>query len=281
MKPIGNFCCLATLIGDGEEASTVMLVLLAALESPEDEVFLWMFFLMNKPVLRQPFTSLPRLDFDRLPRPAVELFRFDLNQLKKLCTVLRLPDVWITKHRFRTTSLEGLGILCRRLSYPNCWCDLTLLFGRNEAELREIFMEFLDFLYSRFQKMIKGIDWNRVENHLERFAQAIHQKGAPLETVIGFIDGNARKIYRPTRFQRCFSGHKRIHALKFQSIVTPDGLILHLFGPVEGRRHDKFCFANLILILYLMTKDVRDIIYMEIQLTFLEATCFVDSRDLG
>lgn len=39
--------------------------------------------------------------------------------------------------------------------------------------------------------------------------------------------------------QRVFyNGHKRVHALKYQSIVTPDGLISHLYGPIEGRRHD-------------------------------------------
>lgn len=26
--------------------------------------------------------------------------------------------------------------------------------------------------------------------------------------------------------------------LKFQSIVTPDGLLFHLVGPIEGRLHD-------------------------------------------
>lgn len=35
-----------------------------------------------------------------------------------------------------------------------------------------------------------------------------------------------------------FNGHKRSHALKFQAVTTPDGLILHAYGPVEGRRHD-------------------------------------------
>ena len=28
------------------------------------------------------------------------------------------------------------------------------------------------------------------------------------------------------------------HALKFQAVTAPDGLITQLFGPVEGRRHD-------------------------------------------
>jgi nuclease HARBI1 len=56
-----------------------------------------------------------------------------------------------------------------------------------------------------------------------------------------FIDGTARRICRPSRDQDiCYSGHKKYHALKYQSIVTPDGLIVHLFGPVEGSRHDAF-----------------------------------------
>eukprot|EP00117_Sycon_ciliatum_P003379 scpid80237/ scgid8199/ len=33
------------------------------------------------------------------------------------------------------------------------------------------------------------------------------------------------------------SGHKREHRLKYQAIMTPCGLIAHLFGPMEGRRH--------------------------------------------
>ena len=36
-----------------------------------------------------------------------------------------------------------------------------------------------------------------------------------------------------------YKGHiKRVYALKYQSIVTPDGLIAHLYGPIEGRRED-------------------------------------------
>ena len=34
------------------------------------------------------------------------------------------------------------------------------------------------------------------------------------------------------------NGHKRVHALKFQSVVVPNGLIANLYGPVEGARHD-------------------------------------------
>jgi hypothetical protein len=35
-----------------------------------------------------------------------------------------------------------------------------------------------------------------------------------------------------------FSGHKRLHGIKFQSLLTPDGLISVLLGPWIGKRHD-------------------------------------------
>ena len=40
-----------------------------------------------------------------------------------------------------------------------------------------------------------------------------------------------------------YSGHKRIHCLKFQSVVAPNGLIANLYGPIAGRRHDAFMLS--------------------------------------
>jgi len=35
-----------------------------------------------------------------------------------------------------------------------------------------------------------------------------------------------------------YSRHKKDHFMNFQSIVSPEGLLLHFYGPIEGRRHD-------------------------------------------
>ena len=68
---------------------------------------------------------------------------------------------------------------------------------------------------------------------LRTYADAIHQKGAALNNCWGFVDGTVRPICRPLQNQRIvYNGHKRVHALKFQSIVTPNGLIANLYGPV-------------------------------------------------
>ena len=61
----------------------------------------------------------------------------------------------------------------------------------------------------------------------------------PITNCLRFIDGTLRPIRRPEKRQRAvYNGHKRVHALKFQAVALPNGIIANLFGPVEGRRHD-------------------------------------------
>ena len=78
--------------------------------------------------------------------------------------------------------------------------------------------------------------WNDTILHpqaLEQYAEAIHDKGAPLQNCFGFIDGTVRPISRPRDNQRrVYNGHKCVHALQFQSVMIPDGLIAKMYGPV-------------------------------------------------
>ena len=53
-----------------------------------------------------------------------------------------------------------------------------------------------------------------------------------------------RPISRPSQHQRIFYiGHKRVHAIKFLSVVTPNRMIANRYGPTEGRRHDSGILA--------------------------------------
>jgi hypothetical protein len=59
------------------------------------------------------------------------------------------------------------------------------------------------------------------------------------------IDGTLRKNARPVHNQRVlFNGWKRIHCLKYHAILAPDGIVIHIYGPVEGRRHDETVFQQ-------------------------------------
>ncbi|KIJ42814.1 hypothetical protein M422DRAFT_98796, partial [Sphaerobolus stellatus SS14] len=49
----------------------------------------------------------------------------------------------------------------------------------------------------------------------------------------------------PVRNQRLiYNGWKRIHCLKYHAVITPDGLVIHVFGPVDGRRHDEMVYKE-------------------------------------
>ena len=74
---------------------------------------------------------------------------------------------------------------------------------------------------------------------MEEACAAVQGKGSSLPNVWGFVDGIFRRICHPRNGQRLFyNGHKGIHGLKFQSVITPFGIVVHLYGPVEGIRHD-------------------------------------------
>ena len=68
---------------------------------------------------------------------------------------------------------------------------------------------------------------------LQEYADVTHEKGAPLKSCFGFIDGTVRPIARPDQQQRIvYNGHKQVHSLTFQSVALPNGLIGNIYGPV-------------------------------------------------
>ncbi|XP_046862995.1 uncharacterized protein LOC124456663 [Xenia sp. Carnegie-2017] len=104
----------------------------------------------------------------------------------------------------------------------------------------------VDYIFERHGDKITS--WNHQllsPENLKIYAETIHQKGAALDNCFGFIDGTVRQICRPGEMQRIvYNGHKRVHALKFQSVTLPNGIIANMFGPIEGRRHDSAMLAE-------------------------------------
>ena len=113
-------------------------------------------------------------------------------------------------------------------------------FGRPVPELCMIYNTVLDCVYSVHGFRLTS--WNQdflSPTNLNEYANFVRRKNSPLTNCFGFIDGTVRSISRRGKLQHVvYNGHKRVHALKFQAIALPNGLIANLYGPVEGRRHD-------------------------------------------
>ena len=90
----------------------------------------------------------------------------------------------------------------------------------------------LDFIYDTHGRRIK--EWNHDllrPASLQTYADAVYAKGAAHENCFGFVDGTVRVVY---------NGHKRVHALKFQSVALPNGIIANMYGPVGGYFFNQF-----------------------------------------
>lgn len=98
----------------------------------------------------------PRLNLDDLSDNQLEtMFRFhDKNDMERLAQALEIPDHYECVQRTTCTEMDALMILLR-LVYPNRWCDLVPVFGRNESQLSLIFNKFgwtLKFSHKPFKE---------------------------------------------------------------------------------------------------------------------------------
>lgn len=171
-------------------------------------------------------------------------FRINKRELGTLVEVVGWPtDRTSTKRNgYSTCPTLSTLILLRRLASPCRWLDLVYVFFKHPSQLCEIFWESLVRFWRRHGHILTGdMSIQFIASNADRYSNAINQKCAALENCIGFIDGTVLGIARPgdhAEQHAAYNGHKRKHALKFQTITTPDGLIIHAHGPMAGSRHD-------------------------------------------
>lgn len=172
----------------------------------------------------------------------ISFHRFKKDEIHRLKNVLHIPDRIRCKNGTRVPGLEALCIILARFAYPCRYGDLLKMFARSVPQLCLVNLHMMEHIYIGFNHLLRTMDqpWLSPEC-LQKYANAVHAHGAALQNCWGFVDGTVRPICRPMTNQRVmYNGHKRIHALKYQSVIAANGLIANLFGPIEGRRHDSF-----------------------------------------
>ena len=170
---------------------------------------------------------------------------FQKGDIFRLAAALQLPETIKCQNGVVADTIEGLCMLLKRFAYPCRYVDLIPRFGRPISQVCMVTNRLVDHILDRFGHLLINLDqlWLS-RHHLQLFADAIYNKGAALDTCWGFVDGTVRPMCRPKENQRAvYNGHKRVHAIKFQSAAAPNGLLGNLFGLVEGRRHDSGLLA--------------------------------------
>ncbi|ETP08005.1 hypothetical protein F441_15896 [Phytophthora nicotianae CJ01A1] len=155
-------------------------------------------------------------------------------------------------------------MLCRRLSEPSKLLTVASEFGRGTVPYSRIVKKPAQLLVNQHRDLVY-FNYQLVHLRINEYVAAIHSKGSPLRMCWAFIDGTKQYVARPSarenpaseyeNLQRAlFNGHPRRHCFNWQSLQAPDGLIVSLFGPLEGRRHD-YSMLNLSGLVDLMEND--------------------------
>lgn len=124
-------------------------------------------------------------------------------------------------------------------------------FGRQATHMCELLIWIYRFIDHHFCERLLNIG-HCLRGNAKQFAGAIYKRGTVgnpnLQRVVGFIDGTLRPCARLAGHDNVqanlFSGHKRVHGLKFLAATVPNGLIAILSGPIPGRRHDAYLYRR-------------------------------------
>jgi hypothetical protein len=148
------------------------------------------------------------------------------------------------ENRYKLPFETCLMFLLYRLSVPRrIHPDMEKFFGIRKSKISAALITFVDALY---KVALPYLSNPAIFHHrFNLYSKLIFDKSNSVNNIWGFIDGTLRKTCRPIRYQRAaYSGHKRCHGIKFQSVITPDGLIACFFGPIPGARHDSYMLAE-------------------------------------
>ena len=171
----------------------------------------------------------------------LRIARLDIDRVRRL---LGIPDIVVTKNRDRCPGLWSFCMLLYKLSWPRLMCDLRDVFGGTKQRCGRIVNHVAVFLYKRFGDKMSTLDRERYnDDYILRLCDAGFQKNGVMENIWGFIDATIRPCARPVRFQKVvYNGKNKVHSIKFQTVVTWDGMIAHVAGPWPGARHDSGIF---------------------------------------
>ena len=167
-----------------------------------------------------------------------DAYGFHLQDLPLVVQALDPPTHFRTPNGLFSGE-EGVLLLLLRYRKPGTLLGLTWETGRNKAQLSEAIRFTVEHVHRRFPHRVDIRSFTAWARRFGDFAEAFSRRGVPIDNLVGFIDGKLNAVCRPSRYQHVlYSGHKRIHGLKVQGTVFPNGIQPFPFGPINGNRHD-------------------------------------------
>ena len=121
-------------------------------------------------------------------------FRVKKRNIPALAEALQIPD-WISSNqRSKAEGPEARCMLLKRFAYPCRYSDIVPRSSLPFPVLSMVTNEVLDYIYTAHShRIINPPVLNPPA--LQTYAQAISQRGSPLQNCFGFVDGTVRPQY--------------------------------------------------------------------------------------
>lgn len=186
-------------------------------------------------------------------------FRFTKDQLRRMVRALQFDQDFLLSNGAK---YSGEAILLTCLYYmhrPMTQDQAADFIGITcQPDVSRMFNFFLDHM-ARWHHLVANnpetdsLDmWAPFVAEFKRKLMFFHVPGVDTtrySNVIGFVDGKLHRVARPSQRpehslidvdtqQTVYNGYKKMHALKFQSVVAPNGMIIQLSGAYRGRVAD-------------------------------------------
>ena len=169
-------------------------------------------------------------------------FRFQVKYIGRISACMGGISGKTERNGYKCDPITACCIVLRKLASPCRWKDIEYLFGMHAHALSEVFWEVVETFVEGKGYLRTDLREGMLADRAELCADSIKNAGAPLDSCVEFIDCSKIKMKRPgghgSKQRSCYSVHKRMHGLIFQTITMPDGLIFSLYGPEVGRRHE-------------------------------------------
>jgi len=151
-------------------------------------------------------------------------YGFRLEWLPHVVEALEVPEQIETDGEHIFSGEEAVLLLLRRFRSTDPLRSMTWETGRSISAISEIVWYMVEHIHSNFPHLIDERSFTSWAPHFHEFADAFENKGIPIPNLIGFIDGKLWPVCKPGMYQHVlYSGHKRIHGLKTQGLIFPNG----------------------------------------------------------
>lgn len=178
--------------------------------------------------------------FQLYPRHLRIFFRFEESEIRRLLHCFRVPETIHLSNGSKVPGMRALLMLLARLAHPSRTAlQAETLFGVHESVMSRTVRYMTRHILGLFSHKLRLTSVPRAR--LESYATTLERSGVPIQGCIGFIDGTLISVARPKRDddqRSLYNGHKKTHAIKFQVLTAPDGLMVDVYGGSAGSRHD-------------------------------------------